>query len=89
MTNNEKQLLNNLLDALDSLYDGKLRVGDLWALLFATSEALRTTPHYNELLGPISDLLDIARSGANKEEMRGRALESTDRLRCYLADLVD
>lgn len=84
----ELQLLDNTLDALDRLFDRDLHVIDLWALLFATAEALRTSVHYDELSRPATDLLAIARSGTSDEIMRQRALYSTDKLRHYLADLL-
>ena len=43
VTTGEKALLNNVLDALDRLFDRQSSVIDLWALLFATADALRGT----------------------------------------------
>lgn len=83
----EMQLLDNALDALDGLYDQKLRVVDLWALLLATSEAMRDTLHYGKLVAPVEELLVIAKSGESEETMGRRALIASDPLRKYLASL--
>ena len=88
MKTTELQLLDNILDALDRLFDRDLHVIDLWALLLATSEALRASIHYDILSGATADLSVIARSGASDEIMRQRALYSTDKLRHYLAGLL-
>jgi hypothetical protein len=84
----ENQLLENTLDALDRLYDRHSSVLDLWALLFATAEALRATRHFSELEEPVAELLAVVRSGLSEEVQRDRALAITDRLRHYLAELL-
>lgn len=84
----EKQLLDNTLDALDSLFDRNLSVVALWALLFATAKALQGTPHCAVLTGAVAGLLSIVRSGENNEKQVDRALEVTNELRHYLADLL-
>ncbi len=84
----EQNLLGNVLDALDRLFDRQSSVTDLWALLFATAEALRGTPYYHEIEGPVAALLTLVRSGASEEVQRDHALEVTDRLRHYLAELL-
>ena len=83
----ETQLLDNALDALDGLYDQELRVVDLWALLLATSVALRDTMHYGELVAPVGELLAIARSAESEETKNSRALIASDPLRKYLGSL--
>jgi hypothetical protein len=88
LTTTEIQLLDNVLDALDRLYDEKLQVIDLWALLLATSEAMRHTAHFNVLAAPIEDLLAIVRSGESDDIQRDRALLASDWLRHYLANLL-
>lgn len=84
----EIQLLNNVLDALDRMFDGHMRAIDLWALLLATSEALRDTVHYDALFEPTAGLLTVVRSKATHEIMQDRALAATGELRHYLADLL-
>ncbi len=81
----EKKLLGNALDALDRLFDNQLSVRDVWALLFATSEALRVTPHWSELEGPVVALRQILGGGGSSALQRDRALHSTHELRLYLA----
>jgi hypothetical protein len=84
----ENLLLGNILDALDRLFDGETSVIDLQALLLATAEALRETPHHGMLEGPAADLLSIVRSGTDMEKQRDQALNATVQLRFYLADLL-
>jgi hypothetical protein len=84
----QKNLLGNCLDALDRLFDRHSSVVDVWALLLATSEALRATEHYRELERPLVDLSAVIRSGASAETQRERALGVTDELRHYLAPLL-
>ena len=88
MTVSENLMLENVLDALDRLFDGHTSVIDLQALVLATAEALRETPHHGMLEGPAADLLSIVRSGTDMEKQRDHALVATDRLRRYLADLL-
>lgn len=87
MKSADTQLLDNALDALDRLYDKELKVTDLWALLFATSQAMRHTVHYSELVAPLDGLLAIVSSGDNEEAQNERALFVSDPLRKYLAGL--
>lgn len=84
----EIQLLDNVLDALDRMFDGHMQAIDLWALLLATSEALRGTVHYDALFEPTADLLTVVRSKATDEIMQDRVLAATGGLRHYLADLL-
>src|SRR5262245_57894101 len=88
MSDCEKTLLDNALDALDRLFDRKSSVIDVWALLLATGEALRETTHYPKFNRPATALLDVIRSMEPPEVQRDRALEITDELRHYLADLL-
>jgi hypothetical protein len=88
LTTFEKQLLGNVLDALDRLFDRDSSVVDVWALLLATGEALRGTEHESELTRPLPALLAAIRSGAPAESQRDQALAVTDKLRHYLAELV-
>lgn len=84
----ERQLLENVLDAMDRLFDRHISAIDLWGLLLATAEALRATPHYGALLSPTAQLLAISRSGTDTETERDQALDATDVLRHYLAELL-
>lgn len=56
MTAREQKLLENVLDALDRLFDRQSFAVDTWALLFATCEALRATVYLPELERPPIEL---------------------------------
>ncbi|HEX2878413.1 MAG TPA: hypothetical protein VHO25_02640 [Polyangiaceae bacterium] len=81
-------LLENILDALDRLFDRECACIDILALLIATAEALRDTPHSAELNRAIVALSDVVRSGADRETQRELALDLTNSLRHYLAAIV-
>ncbi len=87
MNHNEKLLLEKVLDALDRLFDWKSTAIDVWAVLSATGEALRLTPHYPEFEGPTADLEALIKMGCSPEMERVVALKITDNLRNYLAEL--
>jgi len=88
VTNRENALLNNALDSLDRLFDRHSSVLDVWALLFATAEAIQETPHYSEFVEPVAMLRSIISSNDPAEQQRASALDATDRLRHYLADIL-
>lgn len=82
------KLLDNLLDALDRLYDRATTVTDLHALVFATEVALSGTVHTPILTDAEQRLQRILRSGKSVSEERDVALNETDDLRKYLAGVV-
>jgi hypothetical protein len=85
MAQDEKALLENVLDSLDRLFDHQSTVIDLFALLFATSKALVGSlfqPHIEPLAGR---LLAIVRTQRDEESRRDAALVATDDLRKVLA----
>ncbi|NUP13547.1 MAG: hypothetical protein HOW73_46515 [Polyangiaceae bacterium] len=84
----EAQLLENVLDGLDRLFDDECTAMDTWALVFATSEALRGTEHSRELERALELQSTTIRSGGSKQAKRDLALSDTDQLRHYLADLL-
>jgi hypothetical protein len=88
LTGREKLLLDNVLDALDRLFDGQIAVIDFQALLFATSEAMRHNVHFDHFEDPLVKLLSVVRSQDSKDAQRDRALEDTDELRHYLAECL-
>lgn len=88
MTSREERLLENLLDALDRLYDHQSTVIDIHDLLFATSDALSDTSHFVPLQESLPALTSILRSGASGTVQRDAALIATNRLRQYLAELL-
>ncbi|HWL08206.1 MAG TPA: hypothetical protein VNQ76_07375 [Planctomicrobium sp.] len=85
MTTREKILLENVLDALDRLFDRQSSVVDIQSLLLATSEALSSTCHEPLLRTAERELQTIIRSTTSEEERRDRALLVTNDLRIDLA----
>ena len=88
MPNTDIKLLDNLLDALDRLYDRATTVTDLHALVYATKVALSETVHTAILTDAEQRLQRILRSGKSVTEERDVALNETDDLRKYLAGVV-
>ena len=81
----ERMLLENTLDAHDRLWDGESSVVDVWALYTATAEALRSTPHFKALEPAVAELAGLMRSDLPATEKRERACWCTYDLRRYLA----
>jgi hypothetical protein len=84
----ERDILENVLDALDRLFDRECGVIDVWALLVATVAALRGTPHCAALRVPLAELEAVWRSGLPAAAQRDYSLIVTDPLRLYLARLL-
>ncbi len=78
-------MLDNALDSLDRLFDGNISAIDVWALMLATAEALRDTPHAPEFERAARELLEVVRANGPIHDQRDRALKVTDDLRLYLA----
>jgi len=76
-----------MLDALDRLYDGKITVVDLNALILATSRAVHEGELTREFARAASALREILRRGASPEDAKLQALDVTDELRRALAVL--
>jgi hypothetical protein len=80
-----KVLLDNMLIALDRLYDRDCGAIDVQALAYATAAAI--APH--DLAPPLHEaatgLADVVRSGLPPDEENLRALAITDPLRQRLA----
>ena len=81
----EKKLLDNALESLNRLFDSNISAYDVWALMLATAEALRNTPHAPELERAARELLIVVRANGPFNDQRDRALEATEDLREYLA----
>jgi hypothetical protein len=81
-------LLENALDALDRLFDRESSVIEVEALLFATAEALRGTPHEIEFRRAVDALQPVLASSQPTDDLRDHALSWTDGLRRYLARLL-
>ena len=88
MHKTESQLLDNLLDCLDRLFDQESNVIDVHDLVFATAAALSDTAHADILGSAEKELLAILRSGASCAHQRDVALVATDELRKYLASVL-
>lgn len=80
------QLLENQLNALDRLFDFKIKVIDLHALTHATAQALVGDPMYSCFDDAARALAAIIGQGLSDDDERERALVETDALRRKLAD---
>jgi hypothetical protein len=80
----EKLLLDNALQAHDRLWDAESSVIDLWALYAATAEALRQTAHHRAFELAVAELAVLMQSGLPADEQRNLACGSTDPLRQYV-----
>jgi hypothetical protein len=88
MTKTEETLLNNVLDSLDRLYDGDTYAIDVYFLLVATSAALAETEHAIVINVAAARLEPICRTAMSTIERRSQALNVTDDLRLYVAELL-
>lgn len=84
----EKQLLENIFDALDRLFDRKCNAIDVHALIFASEKALGETFAEIQFSDYESKLNKIIRNGKSDEIQREEALEVTNKLRSELNDLL-
>lgn len=89
MTNEEIKLLDNILDSLDRLFDRESRLVDIHTLIFATSKALSKTQHLSILNETCNNLEQIASLNLNADNETVEALKATDKLRHYLAKILD
>lgn len=89
MTDDDKKLLNNVLDGLDRLFDRESQAIDIHALIFATSKALSDTEYFAILNDTANNLEKIVRSRLNANEERNQALKETNDLRIFLAKILD
>jgi hypothetical protein len=85
----EKKLLLNVLDGLDRLSDRDSEVIDLYALIFATSEALINTEYSDLFKDATNNLEKIAFSEQEEEVKREQALFVTNYFRTILARSVN
>ena len=83
-----KQLLENLLDALDRLFDGESKAIDVYALVYATEKALSSTSSEVDLTLYEKELKKIAHTSASEEVQREEALIATNNLRVTLNELL-
>lgn len=87
MTERERELASNALDALDRLYDRESTTLDVWALAEATADAVAPGQLADVLRSTASQLRDVLRAGLSPDEQHWRALSATDELRHLLADI--
>jgi len=88
MHDSEKQILENLFDALDRLFDHKCQVVDVHDLLFASELALKEFNPSIDLSGYRTALSLILKKNSSYEEQRKSALNSTETLRSELNELL-
>lgn len=80
----ERQLLNNMLDALDRLYDRQSSALDVHALAQATAAGVSSPEMARELSDAASALLVVVRSHLGEKEYEA-ALDATHDLRLRLS----
>ena len=88
MTDTEADLLENVLDSLDRLFDRESSAIDVYVLLFATQKALSGSGCCPDLSGYVDSLAAIVRSGESVDSQRENALAVTDNLRSVLNKLL-
>jgi hypothetical protein len=86
LTKHQRILLQNVLDALDRLFDRASTATDVHALLFATASVLASTPLCHPFEAPIRELEKVIRSKALPDHTRVSAMEVTDALRKFVAE---
>jgi hypothetical protein len=87
--NDEKELLENILDGLDRLFDRESNAIDLYVLIFATSKVLADTNYFALLDKTIIDLKIVLNSELTIDDERTEALRVTNDLRIFLAQTLD
>ncbi len=85
MTKREQLLLKNVLDSLDRLYDGDSLPIDVYALIVATSEALKGSEFSVMAESIVPRLKEIAWSAMTAENKKHQMLFVTSELRHFLA----
>ena len=87
VTERDRELASNALDALDRLHDRESTTVDVWALAEATADAVSPGQLADVLRSTASQLSDLLRAGLSQDEQHGRALSATDELRNLVADI--
>ena len=88
MDQEDKQLLGNVFDSLDRLFDRESRVIDVYQLLYATDKAIENDDVKISLSGYVIELGKIVRENESEEIQRERALMVTDKLREALNEFL-
>lgn len=89
MTKVEKELLENILDGLDRLFDRETGAIEIYTLIFAASKALSDTEYFSILDRTANELNEILHSKLNVENERDASLKATNDLRHFLAEILD
>ena len=84
MTPIEKEVLEEVFDSLDRLFDRQTSVEDVYAIVLISSKVVTEI----DLSIYATQLKNILRAGAGEETKREQALEVTDDLRSRLNDLL-
>lgn len=84
----EKQILENIFDALDRVFDRESKVIDLYSLMYASEKALGGASTIISLCNYTAELEALVRSGKTEEIQRTEALVITDSLRGVLNELL-
>ena len=82
------QLLTNILNSLDRMFDRENQVADVHDLLMASSVALLETIHAPHIQDAVERTQTVLRSRKAPEDKRDDALTETQALREYLADIL-
>jgi hypothetical protein len=82
------KICENLLDTLDRLFDRDSQVIDVYALVLASSEALKDSLPELGLSGIAIELDKISKNGKPEELQREEALRATNNLRVALSDFL-
>ena len=86
LTNDERILLENVLESLDRLFDRDSTARDLSLLLVATSMALHREELAVAFEEPMRQLSEVVRSKLLPDPKRDLALKITDGLRGFVAE---
>jgi hypothetical protein len=88
MDKENKQLLENVFDSLDRLFDRQDRVIDVYHIILATDKAIGESVANISLVGYADKLGKIVRENNSEETQREQALSATNRLREILNDIL-
>ncbi|WP_444932216.1 hypothetical protein ACJJIF_10770 [Microbulbifer sp. SSSA002] len=83
----EKQILENIFDALDRLFDRECKVIDVSVLLYASEKALADS-EIVPLVSYVAELEKLVRRGESEDIQREHALEITNELRVTLNEML-
>lgn len=88
MEREDRQLLENVFDSLDRLFDRKSCVIDVYHLILATDKAVGSADVNLSLAGYAGRLGKIVRKNSSEEFQREQALIATDQLRETLNEIL-